>query len=74
MSEGLFGQTIRDDSGRSIGSAREGVFGNTLVDVGDSRYEVRDSVFGNSKIVSENGKTIGRIEKDIWGNDVFKKE
>ncbi len=74
VSEGLFGQTIRDDSGRSIGSAREGVFGNTLVDVGDSRYEVRDSVFGNSKIVSENGKTIGRIEKDIWGNDVFKKE
>lgn len=74
VSEGLFGQTIRDSSGRSIGSAREGVFGSTHVEIGDSRYEVSDSVFGNSKIVRENGKTVGRIEKDIWGNDVFKKE
>lgn len=74
VGEGVFGTTIRDGSGKSIGSAREGLFGNTLVDIGDSRYEVRDSAFGNGKIVSENGKTIGRIEKDIWGNDVFKKE
>lgn len=74
VNEGMFGTTIRDASGNSIGSVREGFFGGTHVDVGGSQYEVRDSFFGDSKIVSENGKTVGRIEKDFWGNDVFKKE
>lgn len=74
VNEGMFGTTIRDNAGNSIGSVREGFFGNTHVDIGDDKYEVRDSFFGDSKIVSENGKTVGRIEKDIWGNDVFRKE
>lgn len=74
VNEGMFGTTIRDDSGNNIGSVREGFFGGTHVDIGGSQYEVRDSFFGDSKIVSENGKTVGRIEKDFWGNDVFKKE
>lgn len=74
VSDGLFGQTIRDSSGRSIGSAREGVFGSTHVDIGDSKYEVRDGFFGDKKVFDDSGKTVGRIEKDIWGNDVFKKE
>ena len=74
VNEGMFGTTIRDNAGNNIGSVREGFFGNTHVDIGDDKYEVRDSFFGDSKIVSENGKTVGRIEKDIWGNDVFRKE
>ena len=37
------------------------------MDIGGSQYEVRDSFFGDSKIVSENGKTVGRIEKDFYG-------
>lgn len=71
--EGIFGTTVRDRHGAKIGTVRTGLDGRKHVNVGNDEYQVRDSLFGNDKIVSKNGEDIGRIGESGWGDDRFRK-
>lgn len=63
---GLIGQTVvRDKHGARVGTVQEGLFGGpTRVSIGDDQYQVRDALFGSDKIVTKDGKEVGRIDSD----------
>ncbi len=65
--------TIYDGWGSKVGSTRQGVFGNTKVEYGGQKYEVRDGIFGDKIVTDENGKEVGRITEGLFGNNTFKK-
>lgn len=65
-SSSLFGPTVvRDKHGAKVGTVRESSFGGpTRVSIGNNNYEVRDALFGGDKIVTQDGKEVGRIDSD----------
>lgn len=72
--EGIFGTTVRDRYGRKVGEASQDVFGNERVRTKSGVYDVRDALLSKDKIVSKDGKNVGRTTNGMFGDRQFHDE
>ena len=71
-SEGIFGTTVRDKYGRKVGEVRQDIFGNDRVHTESGVYDVRNAFLDDDKIVSKDGKDVGRVTDGMFGGRRFR--